>query len=40
MDNCIAWCEKMVAKASAEGNYVDWQNYTNLLNEWKRRALR
>ncbi|QYC97039.1 hypothetical protein [Klebsiella phage IME184] len=30
----------MVARASEEGNFTDWQNYNTLLNEWKERASR
>ncbi|AUE22277.1 hypothetical protein [Escherichia phage vB-Eco-KMB14] len=38
MVRCIEWCERMVAKASEEGNYEDWQNYSTLLAQWKGRC--
>lgn len=38
MVGCVAWCERMVAKASEEGNYEDWQNYSTLLAQWKGRC--
>ncbi|AUV59364.1 hypothetical protein CrRp3_cds14 [Citrobacter phage vB_CroP_CrRp3] len=38
MVGCVAWCERMVANASEEGNYEDWQNYSTLLAQWKGRC--
>lgn len=38
MVRCVEWCEHMVAKASSDGNYDDWKNYSELLAQWKGRC--
>ncbi len=36
-DDNTSWIEGKIKQASEEGNFTDWENYTNLLEQWRSR---